>query len=75
VQERNFCERCGKRLGSGIHTCTPFAAQRQWVDLTDEKITETIDAMPNGINGWMSDWDLYEFARAIETKFKEKNNA
>ena len=23
VQERNFCERCGKRLGSGIHTCTP----------------------------------------------------
>ena len=26
VQERNFCERCGKRLGSGIHTCTPPAA-------------------------------------------------
>ena len=25
VQERNFCERCGKRLGSGIHTCTPPA--------------------------------------------------
>jgi len=25
VQERNFCERCGKRLGSGIHTCTPSA--------------------------------------------------
>jgi hypothetical protein len=23
LQERNFCERCGKRLGSGIHTCTP----------------------------------------------------
>jgi hypothetical protein len=23
VQERNFCERCGKRLGDNIHTCTP----------------------------------------------------
>ena len=31
VQERNFCERCGKRLGDYIHTCTPPAAQRQWV--------------------------------------------
>lgn len=25
VQERNFCERCGKRLGDYIHTCTPPA--------------------------------------------------
>jgi hypothetical protein len=23
VQERNFCERCDKRLGDSIHTCTP----------------------------------------------------
>jgi len=25
AQERNFCERCGKRLGAAdhIHTCTP----------------------------------------------------
>jgi hypothetical protein len=22
-QERNFCQRCGKRLGGIIHTCTP----------------------------------------------------
>jgi hypothetical protein len=22
-KERYFCERCGKRLGDGIHTCTP----------------------------------------------------
>ena len=22
-QERFFCERCGKRLSGGIHTCTP----------------------------------------------------
>jgi hypothetical protein len=25
--ERNFCERCGKRLFDGIHTCTPPAKQ------------------------------------------------
>jgi hypothetical protein len=24
-QERNFCERCGKRVGDYIHTCTPPA--------------------------------------------------
>jgi hypothetical protein len=31
VQERNFCERCGKRLGGDgdIHTCTPPAAQQK----------------------------------------------
>jgi hypothetical protein len=39
VQERNFCERCGKRLGGDghIHTCTPPAAQKPWVGLTDEE--------------------------------------
>jgi len=34
--------------------------------LTDEDITKVIDSMPRGINGWMSDWDLYEFTRAVE---------
>jgi len=29
VRERNFCERCGKRLGDYIHTCTPPAAPAQ----------------------------------------------
>jgi hypothetical protein len=29
--------------------------------------------MPRGIKGWMSDWDLYEFSKAIEAKLKEKN--
>ena len=38
-QERNFCERCGKRLGNGIHTCTP-PAKREWVGLTDEEIKQ-----------------------------------
>lgn len=44
-------------------------AQRK--PLTDKAITKVIDSMPRGINGWMSDWDLYEFARAIEAKLKE----
>jgi hypothetical protein len=47
--------------------------QRTWVGLTDEQTTEVIDSMPQGINGWMSDWDLYEYANAIEAKLKEKN--
>ena len=25
TDEKCFCSRCGKRLGSGIHTCTPPA--------------------------------------------------
>jgi hypothetical protein len=29
LEERNFCSRCGKRLGlGGIHTCTP--PPREW---------------------------------------------
>ena len=37
-QERNFCERCGKRTAdlTTIHTCTP--PQRKWVDLTEDEI-------------------------------------
>jgi hypothetical protein len=46
---------------------------RTWVGLTDKVITKVVDSMPRGINGWMSDWDLYEYARAIEAKLKEKN--
>jgi hypothetical protein len=50
VQERNFCERCGKRLGGEghIHTCTPPAAQpavqegRDWslLEATQESLRE-----------------------------------
>ena len=60
-----------------------FQAQRSessskpsaWVGLTDEQITQVIKSMPRGIKGWMSDWDLYEFSKAIEARLKEKNNA
>jgi hypothetical protein len=38
-----------------------YEAQRTWVGL------------PQGIVGWMSDWDLWEYARAVLAKFKEKN--
>jgi hypothetical protein len=47
--------------------------QRTWVGLTDEQTTEVIDSMPQGINGWMSDWDLYEYANAVKAKLEEKN--
>ena len=59
-----------------------FQAQRSessskpsaWVGLTDEQITQVIKSMPRGIKGWMSDWDLYEFSKAIEAKLREKNS-
>jgi hypothetical protein len=68
VQERNFCERCGKRLNDGrIHTCTPPETQRQWIGLTEEEHTQiAVDA------GCMSsDWVFY--GAAVERALKEKN--
>lgn len=59
------CHNCGQ-----TYTTPP---QRTWVGLTDEQTTEVIDSMPQGINGWMSDWDLYEFAHAVLAKSKELN--
>ena len=43
--------------------------------LTGEQITEVIDKMPHGIRGWISDWDLYEFTRAIEAVHGIKGDA
>jgi hypothetical protein len=54
-------------------TTQPQPPQRTWVGLTDKVITKVVDSMPRGIKGWMSDWDLYDYARAIEAKLKEKN--
>ena len=34
--------------------------------LTDKAITKVIDSMPKKMKGFGVDWDLYEFARAIE---------
>ena len=47
-----------------------YAAQRQWVGLTDEEVSKIIDA----VIGFNSCWGPEEdFARAIEAKLKEKN--
>jgi hypothetical protein len=60
-------ERLDLRGSTKVYLATP--PQRK--PLTDKAITKVIDSMPRGINGWMSDWDLYEFARAIEARLKE----
>jgi hypothetical protein len=44
-----------------------------WVGLTDKQTTQAIKSMPKGIKGWMIDWDLHDFSKAIEAKLKEKN--
>ena len=36
--------------------------------LTDKAITKVIDSMPKKMKGFMVDWDLYKFTRAIEAK-------
>ena len=64
LEERNFCPRCGKRT-KDIHTCTP--PQRTWVDLTEEEILAEIQITTYR--------PVTSFARAIEAKLKEKNNA
>lgn len=43
-----------------------LAQEQERKPLTDKRITKVISQMPNGINGWMSDWDLYEYTRAVE---------
>jgi hypothetical protein len=42
--------------------------EREWVDLTDEEILKFQDMVPNTLG-----YDLIQFAKAIETKLKEKN--
>jgi len=66
-------ERIYHRYGGNMIHCARaieravFAAQRQWVGLTDEEIDEIF-------NNWPTyNLDHYEFAKAIEAKLKEKN--
>ncbi len=61
------------KVSAGTHYLSTIPPQRTWAGLTDEETTKVIKSMPRGINGWMSDWDLYEFSKAIEAKLKEKN--
>jgi hypothetical protein len=48
----------------GLQVATPPAAQRQWVGLNDEEISDIAINNPPMV---------HEFARAIEAKLKEKN--
>ena len=48
-----------------------YTAPPQRKPLTDKAITQVIDSMPKKMKGFGVDWDLYEFARAIEAKPKE----
>jgi hypothetical protein len=71
--ERNFCPRCGKRLGTNdwdVHTCTP-PQKREWVGLTDEEMrTLKQKSVDDGMTRIVSD---FEYIRSIEAKLKEKN--
>jgi len=44
--------------------------QRTWVGLTDEEILDNCESVPDYDIG---NYDLIQFARAIEAKLKEKN--
>jgi hypothetical protein len=62
-EERNFCQRCGKRTAdlTTIHTCTP--PQSQWVNLT---VDELIDLEHKHLRH-------EDLVQAIKAKLKEKN--
>ena len=51
-----------------------YTAPPQRKPLTDKAITQVIDSMPKKMKGFMVDWDLYEFARAIEAAHDIKEN-
>jgi hypothetical protein len=69
--ERNFCERCGKRVFDGIHTCTPPLSKqeqgepRAWVGLTPEEVSDIAINNPPAV---------HDFYQAIADALKEKNN-
>jgi hypothetical protein len=71
-------------LGYGLqaHTEKPFegatpiyTSPPQRKPLTDKAITQVINRMPKKMKGFMVDWDLYEFARAIEAAHGIKGEA
>jgi len=60
------CERCGKKLGGegDIHTCTPPAAQRPLVWLSEDDEREIKDRCTT----------VACVLRAVKAKLKDKNN-
>ena len=67
---KNNHVRCRHQGWLGAQSSSP---QRTWAGLTDKVITQVIDSMPKKMRGFIVDWDLYELARAIESKLKQKN--
>ena len=51
AREINFCERCGKRAGDYIHTCTPPATEKQ--NFKGARLVLTDDGVKQ--DGWMGD--------------------
>jgi hypothetical protein len=72
IEQEPVCPDCKAKVLYECVACSSNNYPPQRKPLTDKAITKVIDSMPRGINGWMSDWDLYEFARAIEARLKEK---
>jgi hypothetical protein len=64
LEERNFCQRCGKRT-KDIHTCTP--PQRTWVGLTESE-RRLINFQWQDGNGTAP-----EIIDLVEAKLKQKN--
>ena len=87
-EERNFCQRCGKRTAdlATIHTCTPpqpplpvQEAQRPWVGLTDDESTAVYVETQEKVNEhWNNGGTTMMFPlalyKAIEQALKEKNH-
>ena len=72
TEQEPVCPDCKAKVLYECVACSSNNYPPQRKPLTDKAITKVIDSMPRGINGWMSDWDLYDYARAIEAKLKEK---
>jgi hypothetical protein len=51
AREINFCERCGKRAGDYIHTCTPPELSKQ--NYKGARLVLTDDGVKQ--DGWMGD--------------------
>ena len=65
---------CGSWPGGKCLKCPRITTPPQRKPLTDRAITKVIDSMPKKMKGFMVDWDLYEFARAIEAAHGIKEN-
>jgi hypothetical protein len=69
----NATIKAAKMAADAIRESTPPAAQRQWVGLTDEEVYPLANEhLHYQIEGYEVS-GIYDLARAIEAKLKEKN--